>query len=67
MKFTSGNWKEVAKTKLNIDDNSLKSHENSIASNNERSEKIKSFNNLDENKSFKENAINISKEIEKVY
>jgi hypothetical protein len=67
MKFTSGNWKELAKTKLNIDDNSLKNHESSVVSNNERSEKIRSFNNLDENKPFIENATIISKEIEKVY
>lgn len=67
MKFNPSNWKELAKTKLNIDEPSLKSHENSLASNNERAEKIKSFNKLDENKSFKENAINISKEIEKIY
>lgn len=67
MKFNPSNWKELAKTKLNIDESSLKSHENSLASNNERAEKIKSFNKLDENKSFKENAINISKEIEKIY
>ncbi|NDK08654.1 hypothetical protein EOM39_05445 [Candidatus Gracilibacteria bacterium] len=67
MKFNPSNWKELAKNDLNIDDNHLKEHESNLTSINERSSKIKSFDNLDENKSFKENAIAISKEIEKVY
>lgn len=67
MKFNPSNWKELAKKDLNIDDNYLNEHENNLSSINERSSKIKSFDNLDENKSFKENAIAISKEIEKVY
>lgn len=66
-KFNSGNWKDLAKSKLKIDEKNVKRYENSVASNNERADKVRSVSKVNENLSFIENATIIAKDIEKVY